>query len=127
MSHWPDFHLSTSPATLEIPDGSLVRGQLVRREASPKTETLRVFPVKQNAFPKTRLCRVRARARVKSVENVGMVTMLINAGIILVECLYRSSIAAFLSVSRQCNCWMFNWRLNHYIIIVFISVTSAKW
>jgi len=44
MSHWPDFHLSSSPAALEIPDGSLVQDQLVRREASPGT--LRVFSVK---------------------------------------------------------------------------------
>jgi len=57
MSHWPD--LSSSPAALEIPDGSLVQDQLVRREASPGT--LRVFSVKQNAFRKTWLCCVCTR------------------------------------------------------------------
>jgi len=125
MSHWPDFHLSSSPAALEIPDGSLVQDQLVRREASPGTLS---FLGETERFSKnvTLLC-LHARSRVKSVENAGMVTMLINARIILVECLYRSSIAAFLNASRRCNCWTFNWRLNHYIVIALFLLLSREW
>lgn len=70
MSRWPHFHLSTSPAALEILDGSLVRDQLVRREALPKTGNFESFPGETERLSKNvTLLRARARAREKPGER----------------------------------------------------------